>query len=95
MNQLDFKAYIFPMVFLKRIQDVYDEELNDCIENFEVDFDYSHKFIIPEGYHCKDIRETTSNLGTRIHECIRKIGSANPDKLYGILEIHSGQIKIS
>lgn len=84
VDQSDFKAYIFPMLFLKRISDVYDEELNDCIEKFGMDFEHSHRFIIPEGCHWDDIREVVSNVGTKIHECIRKIESANPDKLYGI-----------
>lgn len=84
VDQSDFKAYIFPMLFLKRISDVYDEELNDCIEKFGMDFEHSHRFIIPEGCHWDDIREAVSNVGTKIHECIRRIESANPDKLYGI-----------
>lgn len=84
VDQSDFKAYIFPMLFLKRISNVYDEELNECIERFGVDFEQSHRFIIPEGCHWNDIKETSSNVGTKIHECIRKIESANPDKLYGI-----------
>ena len=37
----DFKAYIFPLLFLKRISDVYDEERLDALVESGGDADYA------------------------------------------------------
>jgi len=85
----DFKAYIFPLLFFKRISDVYDEEYQAALEESEGDDDYAslpefHRFIIPDGCHWNDVRDTTSNIGLKIESCLRAIESANQDQLYGI-----------
>lgn len=85
----DFKAYIFPMLFFKRISDVYDEEYKNALEESEGDEEYAalpefHRFVIPEGCHWDNVRETTSNVGLKIESCLREIESANQEFLYGI-----------
>ena len=85
----DFKAYIFPMLFFKRISDVYDEEYQAALAESDGDEEYAalpefHRFIIPEGCHWDDVRETTSNIGLKIETCLREIESANQEHLYGI-----------
>jgi type I restriction enzyme M protein len=85
----DFKAYIFPMLFFKRISDVYDEEYQTAMEESEGDEDYAalpefHRFVIPEGCHWDDVRATTSHVGLKIESSLRAIESANQDHLYGI-----------
>ena len=85
----DFKAYIFPMLFFKRISDVYDEEFRAAFEESGGDEDYAslpefHRFVIPDGSHWSDVRATTSNVGMKIESALREIESANQDYLYGI-----------
>lgn len=85
----DFKAYIFPMLFFKRISDVYDEEYQTALEESDGDEEYAslpefHRFTIPDGCHWSDVRETTSNIGLKIESCLREIEAANQDYLYGI-----------
>ena len=85
----DFKAYIFPMLFFKRISDVYDEEYQTALDESGGDEEYAalpefHRFVIPEGCHWDDVRETTSNIGLKIESCLREIESANQENLYGI-----------
>ena len=85
----DFKAYIFPMLFFKRISDVYDEEYRAALEESEGDEEYAalpefHRFVIPESCHWNDVRETTANIGLKIETCLREIESANQEHLYGI-----------
>lgn len=85
----DFKVYIFPLLFFKRISDVYDEEFKNAFEESEGDKDYAnlpefHRFIIPEGCHWKNVRETTSNVGLAIEKALRGIEQANQQFLYGI-----------
>jgi type I restriction enzyme M protein len=85
----DFKVYIFPLLFFKRLSDVYDEEYKTALEESEGDKEYAnlpefHRFIIPEGCHWKDVRETTTNVGLAIEKALRGIEQANQEFLYGI-----------
>jgi len=85
----DFKVYIFPLLFFKRVSDVYDEEYQTALDDSEGDEEYAnlpefHRFIIPEGCHWKDVRETTTNVGLTIEKALRGIEQANQEFLYGI-----------
>jgi type I restriction enzyme M protein len=85
----DFKVYIFPLLFFKRVSDVYDGEYRAALAESEGDSDYAtlpemHRFEIPEGCHWKDVRETTTNVGLAIEKALRGIEQANQEDLYGI-----------
>lgn len=85
----DFKVYIFPLLFFKRISDVYDEEYHKALEESDGDEEYAslpefHRFEIPDGCHWKNVRETTVNVGQKIEEALRGIEQANQSYLYGI-----------
>ena len=85
----DFKVYIFPLLFFKRISDVYDEEYRLALEESGGDVEYAslpemHRFEIPERCHWKDVREQTVNVGQAIEHALRGIEQANQEYLYGI-----------
>jgi len=85
----DYKQYIFPLLFFKRICDVHDEELETILLESGGDLDFASfsetfNLQIPEGAHWKDVRENTTNVGAALQEAMRAIEKANPDKLYGI-----------
>ena len=85
----DFKVYIFPLLFFKRISNVYDEEFKTAFKDSDGDTDYAslpelHRFIIPDGCHWNDIRENTVNVGQSIERSFRAIEQANQEFLYGI-----------
>ncbi len=85
----DFKVYIFPLLFFKRISDVYDEEYQIALKESEGDAEYAslpefHRFILPEGSHWQNVRETTVNVGLAIEKALRGIEQANQEFLYGI-----------
>ncbi len=85
----DYKQYIFPLLFFKRICDVYDEEFEKALEEGDGDLEYAafaehHHFLVPEGAHWNDVRETTVNVGLALQNAMREIEKANPDTLYGI-----------
>ncbi|MDP1622146.1 MAG: N-6 DNA methylase [Bacteroidales bacterium] len=89
VDAADFKIYIFPLLFFKRISDVYDEEYSQAIEESAGDTDYAnlpefHRFIIPTGCHWIDVREVTVNVGKALQNAFREIEKANPEMLYGI-----------
>lgn len=81
----DYKQFIFPLLFFKRLCDVYDEEtIRAERERGEV-FREDHRLelTIPEGAHWKDVRQQATNVGTAIQTAMRTIGANNP-ALYGI-----------
>lgn len=84
----DYKQYIFPLVFLKRISDVYDEEHAAAMEVYEdeelADLPENHRFAIPHGCHWNDIRGVTQNIGAALLHAMRSIEKANPDTLPGV-----------
>lgn len=85
----DYKGYIFPLLFFKRISDVYDEEFEAAYAESGGDgqfaaFRENHRFIVPDGAHWNDVRSTSSNLGQAIQNAMREIERANPDLLNGI-----------
>lgn len=89
VNASDFKVYIFPLLFFKRICDVYDEEYNIALKDSDGDKAYAsmpemHRFEIPEGCHWQNVREITTNVGQAIQSSMRGIEQANQEYLYGI-----------
>lgn len=85
----DYKQYIFPLLFFKRICDVYDEEFDRALKESDDDLEYAsfaenHHFQIPKGAHWKDVREKTKNVGMVLQNAMRSIEKANPETLYGI-----------
>ena len=71
INQDEYKSYVTPILFFKRISDVYDEETQIALEESGGDEEYAsfaenHRFIIPDGCHWQDVREASENVGVAI-----------------------------
>lgn len=84
-----YKQYIFPLLFFKRICDVYDEECVQILEEYDGDeealeWEESHRFNVPKGAHWKDVRAVSENIGSAIVKAFRAIENANSDKLQGV-----------
>lgn len=79
-----YKEYIFPLLFFKRISDVYDEQYGEFVCEGGEDFAraQSEDFVIriPDGAHWSDVREVTENVGQRLVEAFIAIEQANPGK---------------
>ena len=77
-----YKEYIFPLLFFKRISDVYDEQNGEfvCEGGEEYANMQAEEFVIriPNGAHWKDVREVTENVGQRLVEAFIAIEQANP-----------------
>ncbi len=89
VDAADFKVYIFPLLFFKRISDVYDEEYQVALTESAGDADYAslaelHRFIIPAGCHWNDVRQVSTNVGEALQRAFREIETANQHLLYGI-----------
>lgn len=95
-NHIDagsYKQYIFPLLFFKRLNDVYEEETAKAIrENGpEADsWEETHSFVLPKDAHWNSVRNVTQDVGKAIQVAFRAIEKANPDKLHGILAMVPG-----
>ncbi len=89
VDAADFKTYVFPLLFFKRISDVYDEEYVAALAESDGDEEYArfpqnYRFQIPEDCHWSDVRVVGTNVGQALQKAMRGIEKANPETLYGI-----------
>lgn len=89
INQDEYKSYVTPILFFKRLSDVYDEEHERALKESGGDeeyasFDENYSFVIPKGCHWNDVRNVTQNVGQAIVKAMSGIERANPDYLSGV-----------
>jgi type I restriction enzyme M protein len=89
VDAADFKTYVFPLLFFKRISDVFDEEYAAALAESGGDEEYAlfpqiYRFQIPKGCHWTDVRVVMTNVGQALQKAMRGIEKANPETLYGI-----------
>ena len=89
VDEADFKTYVFPLLFFKRLSDVHDEEYQTALEESGGDEEYArfpqhYRFQVPEDGHWRDVRAVTTNVGRALQTALRGIEKANPETLYGI-----------
>ena len=84
----DYKQFIFPLLYFKRVCDVFDEEAAEVAKEYGAgvgeDFSEYHRFQIPKGSHWQEVREKTTDVGTAIQNAMREIEKSNPERLAGI-----------
>jgi type I restriction enzyme M protein len=85
----DVKRFIFPLLFYKRLSDVWDEEYEEALELYDNDIDAAkllenYRFQIPDGCHWSDIRSTSTDIGSKIQKSLREIENANFERLNGV-----------
>jgi type I restriction enzyme M protein len=85
----DYKQFIFPLLFYKRLCDVFDEETRTALEESGGDKSFAaypenHRFQIPKSAHWNEVRKHSKHVGKALQEAMRSIETANPDKLFGI-----------
>ena len=90
-----YKDYIIPLIFYKRLCDVYEDEIKRLAEEFgneEIAEKLVSKdrklirFYIPEDYLWRNIRKITTGIGEKLTEALRKIAKENP-KLQGVIDV--------
>jgi len=89
IDAADFKQYIFPLLFFKRISDLWDEEYQLALEESEGDLDYAsfaenHRFQIPVGCHWEDVRQKTVDVGAYLQKALNGIEKANFEMLHDV-----------
>ena len=84
----DYKQYIFPLLFFKRLSDVWDEEYQVALAETG-DKTYARstaddRFVIPDGAHWSDVRTASRDVGRTLLNAFRAIEAANPKRLAGV-----------
>ena len=82
-----YGSYMLPLLFFKRLSDVYEEEYQALLERFE-DEDIAkqkfHRFTIPDGCLWADIRVVAQNVGQKLNDTLAQIAKINPS-LEGVI----------
>jgi len=84
----DYKQFIFPLLFWKRICDIYDEEYQTALSESKGDVEFAefaenHRFQIPKRARWEVVRNKSSNIGNAIQIALRAIEKENPP-LFGV-----------
>lgn len=87
----DYKAYIFPLLFFKRISDTWEWEFQRALADFNGDEELAtlpenFRFQLPVGCGWKDLLRAAQieNVGVALQAILDKIQQANPETLTGI-----------
>jgi type I restriction enzyme M protein len=90
-----YKDYIIPLIFLKRLSDVFDDEFNDFanmvggieIAKSQIEKDKSYvRFYIPDNAKWENIIKQTKNIGEYLTDAVRSIAKHN-EELQGVIDI--------
>jgi len=90
IDAADYKNYIFGFLFLKRISDVFEEEVERILKETHdekaayEDRDY-HTFFVPEKAHWNFLKSLTQNIGEAINKANDALEEENPESLEGVL----------
>lgn len=89
-----YKDYILPLIFLKRLSDVFDDEINRLSQNYgskdivEQLLEQDHalvRFYLPKKTRWEEIAKQTKNVGEYLTDAARTIARENP-KLQGVID---------
>ncbi len=92
IDAADYKNYIFGLLFLKRISDVFEEEAERLMQKkgdrkiaYE-DPDY-HDFGVPKNARWEHLKTLTHNIGEAINKANDALEETNPESLEGVLSV--------
>ncbi len=90
-----YKDYILPLIFLKRLSDMYEDEIDRLgrelgsrqrAQQLVADDHGLVHFYVPEEARWPALRRVTTGLGEALTDAMRAVGRHNADKLQGVLE---------
>lgn len=90
IDSSDYKKYIFGLLFYKRMSDVWDEEYQAVMKEYDDETiaraDYNHRFQVPKDCRWDKITEQAENIGQKLNNIFDKLATANSPKLDKIFD---------
>ncbi|MBP0440187.1 type I restriction-modification system subunit M [Tianweitania sediminis] len=84
----DYKQYIFPLLFFKRLSDVWDGDYQEALDETGNEgyatATANDRFVIPEGAHWNNVRTAPRDVGRALLSAFLAIEAANPERLQGV-----------
>ena len=90
-----FKDYILPLIFLKRVSDVFEDEIRDMEAEFGTrqkalklaDADHQLvRFFVPEKARWGEVAKQTKGVGEYLTDAVRAVARVNP-RFQGVIDI--------
>jgi type I restriction enzyme M protein len=90
IDSSDYKKYIFGLLFYKRMSDVWDEEYESVMKEYNdktiAGADYNHRFQVPKDCRWNVITEQAESIGQKLNDIFEKLANANSPKLDKIFD---------